>query len=458
MWRACSISGYTELRLGSAYVGGDRHEINGLVMPLFREDDRRITPAALMYEGQSDDDDSRIDQVIYRAPAHQIRDRLEMLGVTLAVASRAFDIAIEDRRRSRRALAAIIPPTADATVRREHDTSTVLDELTFDRWVEGLREVLPSGIKPTYPSNSELDGLSALARYMLGSGEDGWYGFPSYDCRYAIRVALEVLPDADMTYDLSPLLLRGDYEATNDLVADASYFMKGEFDATRRSIVLTEGSTDKWILERSLKLLYPHLAEYFTFMDFEGARVAGGAGSLAAMVKAFVGAGIVNRIIAIFDNDTAGASAIHSLRQIALPPNIKVLSYPDLVLASHYPTLGPSGSATVDVNGLAGSIELYLGSDALGGPADLRPVQWKGYDEALKRYQGEVIGKQEIIQRFARKLQRAEEDSEQLASSDWTGIRAILDHILFAFQAADAERLLDEERETAEEDQAVRER
>ena len=59
-----------------------------------------------------------------------------------------------------------------------------------------------------------------------------------------------------------------------------------------------------------MQLLYPHLADYFTFMDFEGARVGGGAGNLANIVKAFAGAGIVNKIIAIFDNDTAGEAAI----------------------------------------------------------------------------------------------------------------------------------------------------
>ena len=46
-------------------------------------------------------------------------------------------------------------------------------------------------------------------------------------------------------------------------------------------------------------------------MDFEGARVSGAAGSLAALVKAFVGAGIANRVVALFDNDTA-ATASHA--------------------------------------------------------------------------------------------------------------------------------------------------
>jgi hypothetical protein len=55
-----------------------------------------------------------------------------------------------------------------------------------------------------------------------------------------------------------------------------------------------------------MKLLYPHLFDYFSFMDFESARVAGGASHLAKIVKSITGAGIVNKVAAIFGNDTVG--------------------------------------------------------------------------------------------------------------------------------------------------------
>ncbi len=195
-------------------------------------------------------------------------------------------------------------------------------------------------------------------------------------------------------------------------------------------------------------------------MDFEGARVAGGAGALAAMVKAFVGAGILNRIVAVFDNDTAGASALHSLRQIRLPANIAVLQYPDLPLAEDYPTVGPSGPAHMNVNGLAASLELYLGRDVL----ESRTVTacsrcgWKGYDETLKRYHGEVIAQREILERFDRKLAECEVDPSIVGSRDWTGLRLILQVLQTAFHPADEQTMIDVENAIVEEHRSARSR
>jgi len=96
---------------------------------------------------------------------------------------------------------------------------------------------------------------------------------------------------------------------------------------------------------------------------------------LANIVRAFAGAGILNRMIALFDNDTAAEAAIASLAHIDLPANLIIRQLPAIDVARSYPTLGPSGMTRMDVNGLAGSIELYLGTDVLrdeGG--NLKPV------------------------------------------------------------------------------------
>ena len=124
-------------------------------------------------------------------------------------------------------------------------------------------------------------------------------------------------------YDLTDLTSSGYYSAEDDFVALAA-----EHAATSKIIILTEGRSDRWIISESIKLLYPHLSHYFTFMDFELARVEGGTGALAGMVKSFAGAGIVNKVLAIFDNDTAGESAVRTLNQISLPTNIRVMRLP----------------------------------------------------------------------------------------------------------------------------------
>lgn len=46
-----------------------------------------------------------------------------------------------------------------------------------------------------------------------------------------------------------------------------------------------------------------------------------------------------------------------------------------------------------DINRLACSIELYFGVDVLTVDGALVPIQWKGYDERLQKYRGEVMRK-----------------------------------------------------------------
>lgn len=136
-------------------------------------------------------------------------------------------------------------------------------------------------------------------------------------------------------------------------------------------------------------------------------------------MKAFSAAGITNRIVVLFDNDTAAREATRALETTSLPPNIAVRHYPDLELLRIYPTLGPGGLASLNVNGLAGSIELYLGEDVLReGQDTLTPVQWKGYSEMLKQYQGEVMRKTKLHAVFHEKVARCRADSDALKPTD----------------------------------------
>ena len=111
------------------------------------------------------------------------------------------------------------------------------------------------------------------------------------------------------------------------------------------------------------------------------------------------------------------------------------LTYPELELLRAYPTLGPGGLTSLDVNGLAASIELYLGEDVLReGQDTLTPIQWKGYSEALKQYQGEVMGKAKLHATFHDKVARCRADPEVLKVTDWSGLSAILQEIFRAFE------------------------
>jgi hypothetical protein len=422
-------------------------------MTLFRASNKRVrripldSPEASRYLeaiAEMDLDLKELNIVSYSAPASVVRDRLELMGFTRSTAFKVFERAVRvEEARHLRTIASIGDHLGPDF---EDDDAPVLKELNAEDWMKGLQEIRQAELCSTNRFDPSTASLPPLIRYML---RHRWLGFPSYEIRHAIRLALDVCSDDEVIYDLTDLVLGEVFGSAEEMVAYADYLSTEDVAHTRPVIVLTEGTTDKLAIERSLALLFPHLVDHFRFMDFEGARVAGGAGPLAAMVKAFVGAGISNRVIALFDNDTAATAALRPLAHIAIPPNIKVLQYPQLALAAAYPTLGPSGVAVMDVNGLAGSIELYLGRDVLETGTGFAPVQWKGFDESLRRYQGEITGKAAIQERFHAKVRAAGATPGNNPDLDWSGMTLVLDQLRTAFHDDDAAELLANENEPA---------
>ena len=150
---------------------------------------------------------------------------------------------------------------------------------------------------------------------------------------------------------------------------------------------------------------------------------------LVSQIKSLIGAGVANRVIALFDYDTAGTKELNKLKHVQLPLNYKIFHYPELPLACDYPTTGPTGINNDNINGLACSIELYLGSDALKNGDTYIPIQWKGYDSKLKKYHGEITKKCDIQKYYFQKLKVCEKDNQNLDNYDWSGIKLILNTI-----------------------------
>ena len=148
------------------------------------------------------------------------------------------------------------------------------------------------------------------------------------------------------------------------------------------------------------------------------------------MLKSFAAAGISNRVVAYFDNDSAAYEAVMGL-QVKLPGHYRILHYPDLEVARLYPTLGPQGNSKMDVNRLAGSIELYLGLDVLAaGDGGLLPIQWKGYMGKIKTYQGEVVDKGRVQRAFKEKVNAAKANPAVIIEQDWSSLELVLSKLV----------------------------
>ena len=171
-----------------------------------------------------------------------------------------------------------------------------------------------------------------------------------------------------------------------------------------RYLVVTEGSSDAAILKKSLPKVAGDVADFFDFIDMSENYPFTGTGNVTRFVQGLAKIKIQNRILVVLDNDTAGHSALQTLRTLHLPSNIKITVLPDIVDCKKVRTLGPSGKKSENVNGRAASIEWFL--DLKQGSGKHPTVRWTSYDARLKKYQGELEGKDEYTRAFLKLADR----------------------------------------------------
>ena len=444
------MSSYAELCLGSLTLAASRNEIDPYLIWLFRETDKRSWKANresrhLLAKYIMDDYIDEFDEqnpfegLEYSCSVDVAKDRLDLKGFTYPMAVARFGSGLHRNIQElveRREMEETLSISSINTM----EQLEFLRTLTIESWLSSLQRIYAEDLTEEKLSTLTPDDPQLpILRFMLKDHE-GLFGFQEPNFMLFLRLALEMAgAEEQLIYDLTPLLSSGYIEMSDDHVTLAENVQYSDLHLAQKTIVLTEGESDRRVLERSLSLLYPHLSGYFHFFQFTQNKVGGGAGELAGLVRAFAAAGVRHRIIAIFDNDTAGNTALSNLDLVSLPTNIVVRTYPRVVLAEDYPTLGPTGLAHMDVNGLAGSLELYMGSDVLADTEGvLSPVQWLGFDQKLRTYQGAVLNKDAIHKRFDKKLELCEAQQESISSRDWNGLHEVFKVMFTAFHDIDS--------------------
>ena len=427
------MGSYCELEVGHCNIFSNKSYVAPEVMSLFSRRDRSYVWMKYVeaYPGDvewgEDEDDVAVCQ--YRCNLSTVKKRLDILG---------FDLpsTLADFEKHRQAeINKLEEWVEDDDESHWFDTLKILKASGFSQFIQAYKEIFREGSHCLFYKDKHPE-CSGLIKYIIDDDFDGSYmGFPCSDIRYFFRFFLEVVAeDSEVVLDMSELVTQGYYEFDDEITSIAYKQLTADYPVNAKIIVLCEGASDKAILERSMTLLYPDFSEHYSFMDFNVTKASGGAPALVSTLKAFVAAGIENRIIALFDNDTAARSARKPLSGFDLPKHIKVISYPNADFLRRYPTIGPGGIQELDVNGLAGSIELYLGKDCIEDEENnLTPVQWKGYVQDLDSYHGEVINKSKIQKIFYKKLESCELNSENIKNHDWTGIKLILEEIFHCF-------------------------
>lgn len=252
----------------------------------------------------------------------------------------------------------------------------------------------------------------------------------SRDLLYGDKI-IDTIPDDIIFYGCVMTLNDDDLVVLDYSDLDGGGYMEiTEFEnKDNNPVIIVEGKNDLRVLKTSLGILYPELVDNITFLDIEGYKVEGGAGAVVKMVKSFAGANFKNRILAVLDNDTGARSALLSIKKVSrqFPSNIRLTQYPNIKTCEKYPTIGPQGEAIMDVNGLAGSIEMYLGAEALMADGKLEKVIWTSYLSDVGEYQGVLIDKESVNERFGIALDKVLKEGYEY---DFSDLKSVWKHII----------------------------
>ena len=180
-----------------------------------------------------------------------------------------------------------------------------------------------------------------------------------------------------------------------------------------RYLIITEGSSDSFIIEKAIQILYPEVKSFFTFIDMTENYPFTGTGNLYKFCQGLSKLRLENRTLVIYDNDTEGVNKFNATLNLNLSENIAVMRLPNLPEDVHFETIGPNGESHENVNNRAVSIEMFLD---LRYKTNQEPrVRWLSYDRVSQSYQRAVEYKEKYVRIFGGiKTKRAKFDFSKL--------------------------------------------
>lgn len=438
------MGSFGDLRIGGYEVLSQKYRITQDVLSIFVESDKVLSGSAPDLPIKSRDGDEEDTFCGYASTAAAISDRLDLMGFTPDSVRADFSLllanVIEEKSR-----------IAETWTDREGDNNlysqiraraeneiAFLANLNFEAWLAAAHRIKADNVrwinfdadnrKSIY--SRELDQFEAHVLNAHNEDEHPPLGFYCSDLRSLIRAFLLCAAPSDwVVLDCTDMVCAGYFDAADPITEQARAAVTADARRVEKILILTEGCSDTRLLRETLDVLFPHLHDFVSFLDHDQFSIPGGAGNLLNLLRGFAGAGVSNRVVALFDNDAAGSVQIAKAASITLPRNFRVLQLPYFSFGELYPTLGPTGPIETNINGSACSIELYLGRPALlETDGTLMPIQWMGYEKSLARYQGELVDKQAVQRRYLEALRRGHADTSNM--------KLIFEHIRRAFHSS----------------------
>ncbi|MDB9381245.1 HEPN/Toprim-associated domain-containing protein [Nodularia spumigena CS-584] len=431
------MGSFCALTLNGYEIDQSKSYISTFWSCFFNEDDRRSRSVPYdLYYTQPITDNNNVPTFEYSASVDTMKLRLEIMGYTLDKVKLKYADGIEIALKSRQQYNAELFNTVENS---DEKHLNILKNGGFEYWLKLIKYIFDNKIT-NFSDNLELhDDIYSFILDYNDVDEDLYLGYPNIGIGYFLRGALEAVePRSELILDITSVVDSGYYKEDEPVCASTAQMYLDSTLPFQKIIILTEGSSDSKILSKALKLLYPKVYSYFSFLDFDTYKAEGGSAMLEKTVKSFAAAGISNKIIALFDYDAAGVAATERLKKRKFPSNFRVITLPAIELANNYPTIGPDGIIYENVNGRACSIEMYLGIDILTGANNtLVPVKWKNIEAQINTCQGEISRKAELQKKYLKKIRVAIANGSLQSDHDWTGLISVLDRIFVVASSID---------------------
>lgn len=164
---------------------------------------------------------------------------------------------------------------------------------------------------------------------------------------------------------------------------------------TEKIMIVTEGSSDTFILQKTIESLYPDISDFFQFIDMHDNYPFTGTGSLYNFCCGLMKININNKVIVIFDNDVAGLEKYNKLKAMTQLDNMLITKLPDHEDFISVETIGPLGTEQGNINGTAVAIECFLDFSKKSPQ-----VRWANYVEQSGKYQGSLVNKDSYVREF----------------------------------------------------------
>lgn len=171
----------------------------------------------------------------------------------------------------------------------------------------------------------------------------------------------------------------------------------GSLENKYKILIVTEGKSDSFIIQKTINNLYPDISDFFEFIDMKENYPFTGTGNLSNFCLGLSKINIQNNVIILFDNDTSGLELYNKVKDIVKPNNLYVCHLPEYEGFNEINTIGPSGKVKCNINGKAVAIECFLDFSSIDSVPIIR---WNNYNKNMKQYQGELENKEEYVRKF----------------------------------------------------------